>query len=232
MTMVKRPLSVESVSAANHAAISFRAPYVGERLLKDRTVDSLAEAEELFTEAKKYLVLCYANPDVDVDMYSARVDEAWHAFLLYTDQYAEFCRQFFGRYIGHAPTNGPRPDAHDRHGDRPRLTFFEFRERYEALFGEPLPAVWYDAQGITPTRRMFNDSAGRMTVAHRGSVAELLNDRGELIISANAIAYPAFQFMARTGAFYVRELPGGLTDQERIALVAALVSTRALRPAP
>src|SRR4030088_373798 len=97
MTMVKRPSSVESVSAVNHAAISFRAPYVVERLLKDRTVDSLAEAEELFTEAKKYLVLCDANPDVDADMYSARVDEAWHAFLLYTDQYAEFCQQFLGR---------------------------------------------------------------------------------------------------------------------------------------
>ncbi len=231
MSMVGPKSLVRPDSAATLDALSFQAPYVVERLVKNRIVDSVSEGEKLFTEAKRYLVLCDANLDVDVGMYSVRVDEAWHAFLLYTDQYTQFCKRFFGRYIGHAPTNGPHAEAHD-HKHRPKLTFPEFRGRYEALFGEPLPDVWYNSRGITPAQRMFNDSAGSMTVAHHDSVVELLDDEGEVIVSVNDIAYGALDFVARTGAFYTRELPGDLTDQEKVALVEALMSAAALRPAP
>jgi hypothetical protein len=231
MTMVEPKSLVTPVSDAILDALSFQAPYVVERLLKNRIVDSAAEGEKLFTEAKRYLVLCAANPDVNVAMYSVRVDEAWHAFLLYTDQYAQFCNRFFGRHVGHAPTNGP-PVAAPDHKHRPKLTFLEFRARYEALFGEPLPDVWYDSRGITTAQRMFNDSAGSMTVAHHDSVVELIDDKGVVIVSVNDIAYGALDFVARTGAFYVRELPCVLTDQEKVALAQALVSAGALRPAP
>jgi len=231
MAVAEPKLCVRPVSAAALDALSFQAPYVVERLVKSRIADSVAEGEQLFTEAKRYLVLCEANPDVEVGMYSVRVDEAWHAFLLYTDQYTQFCKRFFGRYIGHAPTNGPRAEAPD-HPPRPELTFLEFRERYEALFGEPLPDVWYNARGITPARRMFNDSAGRMSVEHLDSVVELLDDTGEAIVAVNDIASEALEFIARTGAFYVRELTGVLTDEEKVALVEALMSAGALRIAP
>jgi hypothetical protein len=46
------------------------------------------------------------------------------------------------------------------------------------------------------------------------------------------IAYDALEFIAQTGAFYVRELPGGLTDKERVALVEALLSVGGLCVAP
>jgi hypothetical protein len=36
-------------------------------------------------------------------------------------------------------------------------------------------------------------------------------------------------FIAETGAFYVRELPGGLGDDEKIALIATLVEHKLLR---
>ncbi|MFB0627024.1 hypothetical protein [Streptomyces sp. AB3(2024)] len=39
----------------------------------------------------------------------------------------------------------------------------------------------------------------------------------------------ALAFIARTGAFYVRELPGGLTDAEKVELAAALVEDKILR---
>jgi hypothetical protein len=231
MSMAEPEAPRRSISAAALDALSFEAPYVVERLVKDRVVDSVSDGERLFTEAKRYLVLSEANPEADVGMYSVRVDEAWHTFLLYTDQYTQFCERFFGRYIGHAPTNAPPDEAHDRE-HRPELTFCEFRERYEALFGEPLPDFWYDARGVNPARRMFNDSAGSMTVVHHDSVAELLDDEGEVIVSANDIAYGALKFIAQTGAFYVRELPGGLTDKEKVALVEAVMSEGALRLAP
>ena len=35
------------------------------------------------------------------------VDKAWHAFLLHTREYAEFCHQIAGRFIHHVPTDEP-----------------------------------------------------------------------------------------------------------------------------
>jgi hypothetical protein len=39
-------------------------------------------------------------------------------------------------------------------------------------------------------------------------------------------------FIADTGAFYVRELPGGLTDAEKVRLVETLLTVGTLRLAP
>ena len=220
-------------SATVFDALTFQAPYVVERLVKDRVVGSVAEGEELFNEAKKYLVLSEVHRDLVVGMYSVRVDEAWHAFILYTDQYREFCKKYFGKYIGHAPTNAPEADDHDHdHQHRQELTFEEFREKYEDLFGEPLPDVWYNLRGVSPDRRVFCDLAGSMTVAQRDSVAELVDDTGDVVISVNDLALSALEFIARTGAFYVRELPGDLTDGEKVALIEGLMAAGAIRPAP
>jgi hypothetical protein len=219
----------EQASTMALQALAFDAPYVVERLVNDRVVDSITEGESLFGEAKKYLVLSRANQDVVVGMYSVRVDEAWHAFILYTTQYAEFCKRFFGGYISHAPKNAPHMHGHQ---DRRELTFGEFRALYEETFAEPLPDVWYDNRGITPAQRIFSDWAGTMTVARHHSVAELLDDTGDIVISVNDIAFEALEFMATTGSFYVRELPGGLSDGEKVALVEALMSAGGARLAP
>jgi hypothetical protein len=212
-------------------ALSFEAPYVVERLVKDRVVGSVAEGEELFNEAKRYLVLSEAHRDLVVGMYSVRVDEAWHAFILYTDQYTQFCQEYFGKYIGHAPTNAPAVDDHD-HQHRKDLTFEEFQEKYEELFDEPLPDVWYNRRGVTPDQRVFGDLAGSMTVAQHDSVAELVDDTGDVVISVNDLAVSALEFISRTGAFYVRELPGDLTDGEKVALIEGLMAAGAVRLAP
>lgn len=220
-----------TVSPLLRDALSFEAPYVVERLVKDRVVGDPDEGRELFTEILRYLVLCGLHRDVVVGMFSARVDEAWHAFILYTTEYTDFCMRFFGRYVGHAPKNAPPADTHD-HLDRRELTFDEFRERYQNAFDEPLPDVWYDVRSITPARRVFNDSATNMTVTQHDSITELIDDCGTVILSANAIAYDALLFIAQTGAFYVRELPGGLTDDEKVNLIKTLTSWGLLRVAP
>ncbi|SIT58661.1 hypothetical protein BQ8794_550004 [Mesorhizobium prunaredense] len=48
----------------------------------------------------------------------------------------------------------------------------------------------------------------------------------------NDIARDALEFISCTGSFYVRELPGTLTDDEKVGLVATLVEHRVLRVAP
>ena len=70
-------------------ALAFTAPCVIDRLVADRVTDTPAEAEQLFTEAKRYLVLCAATPEMSFGMHSAMVDAAWHTFILFT---AEYCR--------------------------------------------------------------------------------------------------------------------------------------------
>ncbi len=37
------------------------------------------------------------------------------------------------------------------------------------------------------------------------------------------------RFIATTGAFYVRELPADLSDEEKVALISTLVDMRLLR---
>jgi hypothetical protein len=89
--------------------------------------------------------------------------------------------------------------------------------------------VWYDARNVTIRRRVLNDHAGQLTLQDNAGMVELLDARGDLMLSVNELASDALGFIAQTGAFYVRELPGDLDDDEKIALVATLVQCRLLR---
>jgi hypothetical protein len=105
-------------------------------------------AEQPFTEAKKYLVLCAATPDTLFGMPSVMVDEAWRTFVLFTTEYTEYGHRYFGQYVHHAPVGehgGPEGT-----GGRPQeaASFNDFRQRYEELYGHPLPDVWYDDNSV------------------------------------------------------------------------------------
>lgn len=52
---------------------------------------------------------------------------------------------------------------------------------------------------------------------------------GEPLIDTGEVAREALSFIARTPAFYVRELPGDLAEEEKIGLVSALVEAKVLR---
>ncbi|WP_331744141.1 hypothetical protein OG762_49260 (plasmid) [Streptomyces sp. NBC_01136] len=209
-------------------AVGFEAPYVIEKLVKDHFVDTVDEAEWLFTEAKRFIVLSQSDPDVICEMYSVRVDEAWHQFILYTAEYMDFCQRFFGRYVPHSPNNAPqRPST----GHCEQMTFDEFKARYETMFGETLPAVWYDTRNVTASRRVFRDATTKVSISRHDGQCDLRDDAGDLVLSVNDLAHPALEFITQTGVFYVRELPGELTDEEKAALVEALLAARVLRPA-
>ena len=95
------------VARTYEPVLRFEAPYLIEKLVKDRIVDTADEGEALFAEAKKFLILSYVDSDVSWDMYSTRVDEAWHQFVLFTSQYVDFCHRYFGEYLHHNPSNAP-----------------------------------------------------------------------------------------------------------------------------
>ena len=208
--------------------LQFEAPYLIEKLVKDRIVDTEEEGEALFSEAKKFLILSFVDEDVSWNMYSARVDEAWHQFVLFTGEYIDFCHRHFGQYLHHNPSNAPAAPG------RPMLkqtTFEDFRARYQSFFGQPLPDVWMDSLSVTLSRRVINANCGRSVVSVVDGMACLEGPDGRDDVIVSDIARDALEFIARTCAFYVRELPDALTDEEKIGLIATMVEHRVLRVA-
>ena len=209
-------------------ALDHDAPYLIEKLLKERVVNSVEQAEALFAEVKRYLVLNQVDHSKTWKMYSLHVDEAWHQFVLFTVEYVAFCKKYFGHYVHHAPSNAPDPGP--EFGERaPAATFAEFAERYREVFGVELPEIWDDSTCVAPSRRVLNDRAGQLELGAADGMVDLVARNGRVLFSVNDIALEALRFIADTDAFYVRELPGELTDDEKVALIANLVDMNLLR---
>ncbi|MFC7265669.1 glycine-rich domain-containing protein [Streptomyces lutosisoli] len=206
-------------------ALAYEAPFLIEKLTKDHVVESADEAEALFREVKRYLVMVAADRTVVWSMHSLRVDQIWHHFILFTRQYIDYCRLNFGRYVQHAPSTAPPVE-----GLAPRRpsTFQQFSDAYEKLFGEPLPDLWYDEKSVTVDRRIVNSRVGAVSLRDDEDMVELLNGKGEPLFAVDHVARPALEFITRTGTFFVRELPGDLLDEQRVALVSALVEHKVL----
>ena len=207
-------------------ALAYEAPFLIEKLLKEHIVETSEEGEALFTEVKRFCVLAQSDDTKIWTMYSFRIDEVWHQFILFTKQYINFCESFFGRYIPHIPSNAPKSETMNL---AEASSFELFQSRYHELFGESLSDAWYDERSVTTRRRVFNDRAAEFTLRDEGGMVDLLTSTGDVVVSINEFGRNALAFVARTGVFYVRELPGDLNDEEKIALVATLVEYKVLR---
>jgi hypothetical protein len=68
---------------------------------------SLTESEQLFEDVKKWLWFCAQNDEESVQVYLFAehdiIDQYWHTFLLFTEDYVRFCNTNFGRLIFHSP---------------------------------------------------------------------------------------------------------------------------------
>jgi hypothetical protein len=69
-------------------------------------------AERIVEQALAFLLTCARYPDGHLSP-SATVDAGWHAFVLHTADYAEFCDRIAGRFIHHRP-NGPGEAASEQ----------------------------------------------------------------------------------------------------------------------
>jgi hypothetical protein len=205
-------------------ALDYKAPFLIEKLLKERIVETPEHGQQLFVEVVKYLILNRTFPDKHWSMFSRLIDEVWHQFVLFTTEYLAFCTQYFGGYMHHAPSNAP--------GLEPKvpgsvaIEADQFRSYYERLFGTPLPDLWRDAVSITLRRRvLLSDGSGtlRLEADETGDTIAIVDSNGPKL-SVGSLAGDALEFMLRTKAFYVRELPGDLTDDEKIGIVEVLVS--------
>lgn len=140
---------------------------------------SVVDAEEIFTETKRWLWIC-ARRKVAVETGEATfvtfplfneariIDLMWHTFLLYTEDYADFCDHYFGFFIHHKPK--PRAERlawreriqNDPDGAR-RERESSLRIVYESLYeelGEEILIKWCE-----DFPRRFG-SIGKRPVAH------------------------------------------------------------------
>jgi hypothetical protein len=62
---------------------------------------SIPVATERFEELKKFLFIC-ATKEGNFSP-SFVIDDIWHTFILFTKDYANFCNDYLGKFIHHAP---------------------------------------------------------------------------------------------------------------------------------
>lgn len=73
------------------------------RVIKDEDI-ARPLAERIMNQTLAFLLLCAREPDGNFSP-SPLVDIGWHAFVLYTKPYADFCEEVSGRFIHHAPSD-------------------------------------------------------------------------------------------------------------------------------
>jgi hypothetical protein len=105
-----------------------RYAHVVRRIARDHHIRKRT-AERRFVEMLKFLDVC-AEVKETVSP-PARVDDAWHCFVLFTRDYAAYCQKRFGRFIHHEPMESKNPLAYKR-------AYEEATER----FGELDRRVW------------------------------------------------------------------------------------------
>jgi hypothetical protein len=71
------------------------------RVERDAKVDR-ERAERIMRQALAFLLACARNPETPLSP-SREVDHGWHAFILHTREYADFCTRVAGQFIHHAP---------------------------------------------------------------------------------------------------------------------------------
>jgi hypothetical protein len=219
--------SADAGARRMQAMLGFEAPYLADKLLRLGIAKSRAHAEELFLEVKKYLALAALRADGEVPMFSTRVDQVWHEFVLFTREYALFCTHHVGHFMHHAPLEAAGADGA---GARPVWTFDEFRRAYEACFGALSP-IWSDELALAPdTRLAWAGWVSPLGVVQEEGRALLLRhaDPPQVLCRADARARAALEFIARHRFFLVRELPGLSSDRARLELCEPLVKFRIL----
>lgn len=125
--------------------LTYRNEDVVDRFLKMYDV-SEQEALEIFDETLKWLWLGNQVEGVFIDDSTLIIDEMWHNFILFTQDYEVFCLNNFGRYIHHQPERRKQQDYYAI-----SLNVEEHKSKLENLYegvydylGEDTLLKWYE----------------------------------------------------------------------------------------
>jgi hypothetical protein len=102
-----KPASKQKIASLEEV-LRYKNRDVVQRFLKSYPIDP-ADAEDIFTEMKRWLWLfgyrsmLGSRQRLFVHKPMTALDEMWHCFVLYTQDYAEFCSRYFGQFLHHRP---------------------------------------------------------------------------------------------------------------------------------
>jgi hypothetical protein len=91
-------------------------------------------AMQLFDDTKRFLYLCGISDKPIAP--NETLDFGWHQFLLFSEEYADFCQKNFGRFIHHRPTRLDNPPPK---GEMSRRAV----DLAKTVFGENLSSNWH-----------------------------------------------------------------------------------------
>jgi hypothetical protein len=120
--------------------------------------DAAEEADLIFDDLKRFLWLVATQeerkakgedvPDLSFAGSMIILDDMWHAFILWTSFYTEFCDEYFGGYIHH-PTDMPKyiyNTQADGMAEEEAMSIFltDMITRVIEEFGEEVAERWFD----------------------------------------------------------------------------------------
>lgn len=169
-TLVRDPFpTLEEVMAYRH-------PDVVARFLKSWNLPQ-DEAEAIFDDLKRWLWVSAMSkkdelsgePSLRMAILNSMVlvDDMWHAFILFTKDYTQFCVDHFGFYLHHGPTTQAEKDEAmaaiqaDPEAFQARLT-----ADFEAQF-----SYIYDKLGPEVLSRWYSEWTDNVTQAYLDSIA-------------------------------------------------------------
>jgi hypothetical protein len=85
-----------------NAVMAYKNPALVARLQEKHHL-SKEDAEMLFDDTKRFLYLL-ATSGKRLSP-TKMIDEGWHNFILFTKDYATFCKRYLGRFIHHTPVD-------------------------------------------------------------------------------------------------------------------------------
>ena len=133
--------------------VAYKHPAVVRRYIRDVPANA-DKAEQIFEDlmrffwaSKKHSIDRKNNPNdealdftfiMDEDMRD--IDQMWHVFLLYTQDYMSFCDEYFGEYLHHLPDVVQNTPSLVTHFESNLEKFLNYV--YDAL-GEPVILRWF-----------------------------------------------------------------------------------------
>jgi len=134
LTTRKTPQQIREIIAA---AENFPLNRIIRRYMADKCIDPEVAASHA-RELKRFLALS-AIYDGPLAM-RGPVDDFWHTFLLFTEEYRSFCNDVAGTFLHHVPHADDAPSC------RSAIDTTRFNLAYAATFGQaPDAALWPDA---------------------------------------------------------------------------------------
>lgn len=113
------------------------------------------KSNEIFYELLKYLWLCHCSPRSVAP--TLIIDEMWHNFILFTHDYANFCREYFGYYVHHNPT----PKGYFGYSDEFRRGEFEWSAEMTQEYNHRIASREFQEQIRIISERLGEETAVR-----------------------------------------------------------------------